>query len=201
MNFLAHAVLAGPAPDDRCGGVAGDFVKGLLPGELPAGLAAGVMLHRRIDSFAETHPAFRASRARVSGARRRLAGIMVDLFYDHFLAVHWARFGSGSLEQYVAALYTELDDAAAVLPAGFREILPRMREHNWLLSYRSSAAVADALDRMARYRLRHPNNLTGAGSELLADYAGYEADFLAFFPDAAAFAADWRAQRQAVCSR
>lgn len=195
MNFLAHALLAGAMPGDRCGGVAGDFVKGLLPGPLPEALAAGVALHRRIDSFADTHPAFLASRARVSAERRRLSGVMVDLFYDHFLAVHWSCFCKEPLEQYVERLYTELNEVKNVLPERFGEVLPLMEKHNWLLSYRSIDAVAAALDRMALYRLRRPNNLAGAGDELLQNYAGFETDFLAFFPDALLFSADWRCRR------
>lgn len=196
MNFLAHALLAGPAPGDRCGGVAGDFVKGLLPGALPASLAAGVALHRRIDSFADSHPAFLTSRSRVSGERRRLSGIMVDLFYDHFLAVHWRCFCEEPLAQYVDRLYAELNEARMFLPDRFGEVLPLMEKHNWLLSYRSVDAVAEALDRMARYRLRRPNNLAGAGDELRQNYTGFEADFLVFFPDALLFAADWRRRRE-----
>lgn len=93
MNYLAHAVLAGPDPLLRLGGLMGDFVKGPLrpaPAHLPERLTQGLRLHRAIDAYAETHPAFRASRARVSPERRRVAGIMVDLFYDHFLARGWA---------------------------------------------------------------------------------------------------------------
>ncbi len=74
MNFLAHAVLAGDDPALIVGGVVGDWIKGPLPGALPADLARGVALHRAIDSHAETHPAFQRSRNRVSPARRRYAG-------------------------------------------------------------------------------------------------------------------------------
>ena len=86
MNFLAHALLAGETPALIVGGVVGDWVKGVLPGALPAHLAQGVALHRAIDVFAETHPAFCASRARMSLARRRYAGVLVDIFYDLLLA-------------------------------------------------------------------------------------------------------------------
>ncbi|MCP5268914.1 MAG: DUF479 domain-containing protein [Zoogloeaceae bacterium] len=195
MNYLAHALLAGDDRANRCGGVAGDFIKGLLPGGLPPALAAGVALHRRIDSFADAHPAFRQSRTRVSPARRRLAGIMVDVFYDHLLAVHWSRFCDEPLESYTEGLYAELHQLADFLPPRFGEVLPRMHEHNWLLSYRSADNVGLALDRMALHRLRQPNNLAGAGEELLRDYAGFEADFLAFFPDALRFSEVVRAGR------
>ena len=194
MNFLMHAWLAGDASADRVGGLIGDFVKGPLPGNLAPDLAAGVALHRRIDSFAETHPAFRASRARVSAERRRVAGIMVDLFYDHFMAIHWSRFHAVPLSAYVAGLYRLLADEPC-LPERFREFLPRMREEDWLSGYRSVERIAGALDRMAEHRLRQPNRLAGAGAELSAQYRGFESDFLVFAPAAARYAAAYRAAR------
>lgn len=198
MNFLAHAFLAGPLVEDRVGGVIGDFVKGRLqplPPGLSAALADGVMLHRRIDSFADTHPAFRRSRERVSATRRRVGGIMVDLFYDHFLARHWARFSDQSLEAFTAQTYAFIAAHPGPLPADFLPVFRRMAADDWLAAYRDVAHVARALDRMAQFRLRRPNPLGGAAEELLRDYAGFEADFFAFLPDALAFAAGERAAR------
>lgn len=198
MNYLAHALLAGPLAADRVGGVAGDFVKGLLqptPGGLDPALAAGVRLHRRIDSFADTHPAFRNSRARVSEARRRFGGVLVDMFYDHFLAVHWQRFSPEPLDDFTADTYRLIAARLDSLPAPFTPVFARMAAHDWLGSYRDTANVALALDRMALHRARQPNPLAGAGDELLADYPGFEADFLAFFPDALAFAEAERGAR------
>ena len=65
MNFLAHAFLAGGEPELIVGGVIGDWIKGPLPGVLPADLARGVALHRAIDSFSERHAAFCASPVRI----------------------------------------------------------------------------------------------------------------------------------------
>jgi acyl carrier protein phosphodiesterase len=183
MNYLAHALLAGDHPADRIGGVIGDFVKGPLdplPAGLGPGLAAGVMLHRRIDSFADTHPAFLRSRGRVSAARRRVAGVMVDMFYDHFLARHWAQFSEQALGDFTADTYRMIAAHPEPLPPSFGPVFERMRAHDWLASYRDVAVVALALDRMAEFRLRRPNPL--------ATYAGLEADFLDFLPDARAFA-------------
>ena len=191
MNYLAHALLAGDHPADRIGGVIGDFVKGPLdplPDGLGPGLAAGVMLHRRIDSFADSHPAFRRSRGRVSAARRRVGGIMVDMFYDHFLALHWQRFSAEPLDDFTADTYRLIAAHPEPLPAAFGPVFERMRAHDWLASYQDAAVVALALDRMAEFRLRRPNPLAGAGDELLAAYAGLEADFFEFLPDALAFA-------------
>ncbi len=194
MNFLAHAWLAGELPADRLGGLMGDFVKGPLPAGLPADVAAGVRLHRRIDVFADTHPAFQRSRARVSPERRRFAGVMVDMFYDHFLAYHWARFHASPLAGFTAEMYGLMAANATLLPPRLAAILPGMRESDWLASYRSAESVAYALDRMAR-RLRRENTLPGAGEELLGGYAGFEADFFDFIDDARRFAAAERAVR------
>ncbi len=193
MNFLAHAWLGRGRDDDRVGGVIGDFVKGWLPAGLPPGLAEGVRLHRQIDSFAERHPAFQASRARVSAARRRVAGIMVDLFYDHFLALRWSRHSEESLEAFASTTYSLLERTACI-PAPFAALLPFMRDENWLIAYRSPARIAEVLDRMAVRRMRRPNSLAGGGEELLRHYAGFEADFLEFLPAAEAFVAEQRRQ-------
>lgn len=199
MNYLAHAVLAGPDPLLRLGGLMGDFVKGPLvppPAHLPERLTQGLRLHRAIDAYAETHPAFCASRARVSPARRRVAGIMVDLFYDHFLARSWDETGAAAglpdLATYCAATYALFDAHAPLLPPRLAEVAPLMAAHDWLGSYAEAATIALALDRMAARRFSRPTPLAGGGAELLADYAGFAADFRVFFADALAFARQWR---------
>lgn len=192
MNFLAHAFLAGPDPADRLGGILGDFVKGPLPAGLPPAVAAGVALHRRIDSFADAHAAFRQSRARVSPQRRRYSGIMVDLFYDHFLALHWQNHSAQPLEEFTAEIYALLAAHAELLPPRLTRILPFMQADDWLASYRELESVGTALDRMAERRLTRPNTLGGSVGELAARYGEFEQDFLAFIPDAQAFSAAFR---------
>jgi acyl carrier protein phosphodiesterase len=196
MNFLAHAYLAGPDTAIQLGGLIGDFVKGPLPAGLPEDVAAGVRLHRHIDSFADAHPAFLRSRNRVSAARRRVAGIMVDLFYDHFLALRWAEFAPDSLQARTSALYALMYAQAELLPPRLQEILPRMSGGDWFGSYVSPAAIVETVNRMARHRLSRPALLEGGGEELLANYAGFEADFRAFLPDALAFSGEWLIQHR-----
>ena len=195
MNFLAHALLAGDDDDDRIGGLMGDFVKGLLPAGLPPALASGVALHRAIDSFADRHPAFAASRTRISATRRRVGGVLVDLFYDHLLARDWADYGAGSLDDYTAGLYATLQRYRGILPEPAEAVANRMQANDWLASYRDAAAVGRAIDLMAIHRLRRPNALAGGIEEFLADAQGFAADFRTFLPDALAFAETWRAAR------
>lgn len=191
MNFLAHAFLAGDNPALVVGGVIGDWIKGPLPGTLPADLARGVALHRAIDSFAETHPAFRCSRARVSPERRRYSGVLVDIFYDHLLARDWARFHEATLAAYCAGVYRAIARRLDELPAAARPPLQLMAGEDWLSSYTELAGIADVLARMAR-RARQPNPLAGGEQEFLADAAGFAGDFQAWLPDAADFVRQWR---------
>lgn len=195
MNYLAHAYLAGDADSDRLGGLMGDFVKGPLPCGLPADLAAGVALHRRIDSYADTHPAFQRSRARVSAARRRYAGVMVDMFYDHLLASHWEAYSAQALTQYSHAVYDLLDANVPLLPERLGQVRIWMRKDDWLGGYRTLEGTGNALDRIARHRLSRPGTLPGAIEELARDYPGFKADFLEFMSDAIAMTALVRAGR------
>lgn len=183
MNFLAHAFLAGADPALRVGGLIGDFVKGPLPAGLPSDLVEGVRLHRRIDVWAETHPAFRRSRLRVAADRRRVAGILVDMYYDHFLAAQWDRRHGTPLVDFTAETYALAAEREAELPERFVRLLPRMRAMDWLASYREMASIAAALDRMAT-RLSRPAGLRGGVADLARDYAGFEADFNEFILDA-----------------
>jgi acyl carrier protein phosphodiesterase len=191
MNFLAHAFLAGEATADRAGGMLGDFVKGPLPAGLPAELASGLALHRAIDSFADRHQAFRASRARISAVRRRVGGILVDLFYDHLLARDWADYATPPLEIFTEEVFLAVAEHAGALPEHAVEVARRMQREDWLGSYRNTTAVG----RMALYRLRRTTTLAGGIEEFIADREGFEADFRAFLPDALAYSADWRARR------
>ena len=194
MNFLAHALLAGDAEADRIGGLMGDFVKGLLPAGLPPELASGVALHRAIDSFADRHPAFIASRARVSPLRRRVSGVLVDLFYDHLLARDWADFRDDALAHYCAGVYRQLGTRLADLPAGAHHALELMAREDWLQSYAGLEGIADVLARMSR-RARQPNPLAGGEVEFIAAAEGFERDFREWLPDAQRFVADWLATR------
>jgi len=188
LNYLAHLLLAGPDPGLQLGGVFGDFIKGPLPGDMPAAIADGVVLHRAIDGFAERHPAFQRSRARLPTQYRRASGIAVDLIYDHLLASRWRHFHVLPLSAYTAAFYRLLLAHRAQWPAAAAPTFLHMSEHDWLAAYASPDAVPRALDRIAQ-RLRRPELLAGAGAALQADYAGFAEDFECFIDAAITFAA------------
>lgn len=182
MNYLAHLRLAPAQPLLRLGNLLGDFVRGVDLGTLPAAVRQGIAQHRAIDRFTDAHPVFRQSRARLDAPFRRFSGVLVDVFYDHFLALGWDRHGDGrSLAEFVAAIHGELDAHQELLPPRLREALPRMRQQDWLGSYGDLAAIDRTLARMAR-RLRHANPLATGGEQLRRHHAALRCDFDQFFP-------------------
>ena len=191
MNFLSHALLAGNDPARIVGGVVGDWIKGNLPAGLPGDLARGVALHRAIDSHAEQHAAFRQSRARVSVGRRRYAGVLVDVFYDHLLARDWAAIHHFPLQEFSAHIYRLIEDRMNELPAASHPALRMMAHEDWLTDYARIEGVADVLMRMSR-RARQPNPLAHGEHEFLADIEGYSMDFRSWLDDARAFSLHWR---------
>jgi acyl carrier protein phosphodiesterase len=187
VNFLAHAYLAGSSDHAIVGSLMGDFVKGPLRDRYGAEITHALALHRRIDTYTDSHHVVRQSRRRVSPPRRRFAGILVDMFYDHFLARHWDEYNDMPLERFAARVYAALREHHALLPERLQAIAPRMAATDWLASYRHVEAVGFALDRMGQ-RLKRGNALLRSSEELLANYDAFDADFHTFFPEVVRFA-------------
>ena len=137
MNYLAHLHLGGPHPSDMLGSLYGDFVKGPLTGRWPANIEAGIRLHRQIDAFTDSHPVVLQAKQRFPSERRRYAGILIDLFFDHCLAMHWHKYADESLSIFTERVYQTLKQEETRLPGKLALIAPRMAAQDWLGSYRS----------------------------------------------------------------
>lgn len=191
MNYLAHLHLGGPQPGQLLGSLYGDFVKGPLAGRYPPEVEAAIQLHRRIDAFTDRHPRVLAACARFPAERRRYAGILLDLFFDHCLACHWDDYADEPLALFTGRVYRVLA-AEAELPGRLALIAPRMAEQDWLGSYREFAVLERVLANMQR-RLSRPAGLDGALVELERLYPWLLDDFRAFYPELIAFARGARA--------
>jgi len=187
MNYLAHLHLGGPAPHQLLGSLYGDFVKGPLDGRWPQSIEAGIRLHRRIDLFTDTHPLVRDARALFPAARRRVSGILLDLFFDHCLARDWADYAEVPLPAFTGQVYRVLADQAA-LPGALARIAPRMAEQDWLGSYREFHTLAAVVGGMSR-RLSRPELLAGGFDELAERYQPLSDHFRRFYPELQRFAA------------
>lgn len=180
MNYLAHLHLGGEQPEQLLGSLYGDFVKGRLEGRFRPQIEAAIRLHRRIDAFTDSHPLIERARARFPVERRRTAGILLDLFFDHCLARHWPDYASEPLPVFTAKVYAVLG-AETQLPERLAVIAPRMAAQDWLGSYRDFAMLEQVLWGMRR-RLSRPQLLDGAMDELALLYELLSEDFRVFYP-------------------
>jgi acyl carrier protein phosphodiesterase len=192
MNFLFHLHLAGDDPELLAGGLAGDFVKGPLDDRFPPGIARGIRLHRTIDSFAAQNSHFRHSRLALAPSFGHYRGVLVDLFYDHFLAREWDRYGTGPLAEYVAATGESVRHCEAFLPAELVRLLPIIFGE-LLPSYVERDGIGRALARMAR-RVKRENPLAAGIVELDRCYDLLGGDFRAFLPEAELHARRFRGE-------
>lgn len=182
MNYLAHLYFSGNTQLSLLGNLMGDFVKGPSHSYTDHEIVTGIELHRRIDKFTDHHEVVKKSKNRISTERRRYAGIMVDVFYDHFLAKHWEHYSDHDFKRQIEFWYLKLGaDSKVELPGRMQHALKKMTEEDWLSTYRTREGIADTIDRISR-RIRFKNNLAGGGSELVENYRDLEQDFHDFFP-------------------
>lgn len=180
MNYLAHLHLGGQEPEQLLGSLYGDFVKGRLEEQYAPRLLAAIQLHRQIDAFTDSHPLVLAALARFPAARRRYAGIILDVFFDHCLARHWADYSDVSLRQYTAGVYRVLS-AEPALPGRLARMAPYMIADDWLGSYADFEVLEQVFNGIAR-RLSKPEGMLGAMEEVRVLYAPLTEDFRAFYP-------------------
>lgn len=190
MNWLAHAFLSETDIEFRLGNLLADLVKGRDRVGMSEGFLRGVRCHQKIDAFTDYHPVVERSRARISDEYRRFAGILVDVFYDHFLALDWARFSPEPLEAFTSRLYAEVREYMSLLPQEAREAVERMRSHDVLGAYRRLEGIEAALRRVSirlEARIGKAFELDKAVSELRANFGPLGEDFAEFFPQLRAY--------------
>ncbi|WP_435634420.1 ACP phosphodiesterase [Pseudomonas solani] len=185
MNYLAHLHLGGDQPAQLLGSLYGDFVKGPLDGRWPADIEAGIRLHRRIDVFTDAHPLTAEAKALFPASRRRVASILLDLFFDHCLARDWRRYAEVPLPAFTGQVYRVLAEEPA-LPERLAFIAPRMAAQDWLGSYQDFAIIEQVLVGMSR-RFSRPGLLDGAYEEIEQLYQPLSETFRRFYPELQGF--------------
>jgi acyl carrier protein phosphodiesterase len=182
MNYLAHIYLSGDDPLVRIGNFMADGIRGKDYEEFPEAIQKGILLHRSIDSFTDAHPIFRKGTARLHASYHHYAGVIMDVFYDHFLARNWIAFSESTLEDYVQEFYDSMQANLHLLTVRAREILPVMKQYNWLASYATVEGIAIILNQMD-LRTGNRSNMRFADSALRENYNLLEEEFLLFFED------------------
>jgi acyl carrier protein phosphodiesterase len=182
MNHLAHLFLADDTPESLLGNLSGDFVKGRLGDQFPPAVRAGIVEHRKVDEFTDTHPEVAAFRRIIAADHGHYARVIADVFFDHFLAAEWRDFHPATLEVFLAGVWAKLDPLIDLMPPRLRRLYPRIRDEQWLLSYREPGGIHTALTMMSFRFSRKPHLETAV--RLLEESGGaLRFHFRRFLPD------------------
>jgi acyl carrier protein phosphodiesterase len=186
MNWLAHILLSKPNVENRLGNLLGDLVKGKDIEKLNYNLRQGIDRHYAIDKFTDSHTIVKNSKRRINKDYSRFGGILIDVFYDHFLAKNWRLYSDSILSNFTTEIYNSFQDYKGEIPQSARQIVQQMIEEDWLTSYQSFDGIENALKRIDnRIKIRMGNhiNLVSAVATLEQEYINLEQDFCSFFPE------------------
>jgi len=182
MNFLAHIYLSGDDDLIKIGNFMADGIRGKQFESYHSDIQKGIILHRFIDTYTDAHPIFRESTKRLHKEYHHYAGVIVDVFYDHFLAKNWNQYSNEKLDLYVARFYQSLHDNYDLLSERIKGILPYMIERNWLVSYQTIEGIHGILTQMDG-RTKNESKMRLASNELKEYYNEFEIEFTTFFEE------------------
>lgn len=186
MNFLAHIYLSGDNDLIKIGNFMADGIRGKHFENYPIDVQKGIILHRAIDTFTDAHPIFRKSTKKLHENYHHYAGVIVDVFYDHFLAKNWNSYSDEKLDRFVARFYQSLQDNHIILSERTKGMMPYMIEHNWLVSYQTVDGINRILTQMDQ-RTKNQSKMRFATAELKEYYTDFEKEFTEFFEELRTF--------------
>ena len=182
MNFLAHIYLSFGDESLLIGNFIGDFVKGKALEKYPSEVQKGIILHREIDQFTDTHPIVHDTKKRLRPKFHHYAPVISDVFYDHFLASLWLNYHTIPLEEFTISAYNMLLKNRDLIPDKALHMLSYMKRDNWLYNYQFVEGIDRALTGMSR-RTPYESKMEEASRSLEKHYGVFKADFTSFFPD------------------
>lgn len=182
MNFLSHLYLSGDSEGIILGNFIADAVKGNSFIHFPEEVQRGILLHRKIDSFTDTHSIVDQSKQRLRGNYKKYASVVVDIYYDHYLAKNWKDYSDIGLEQFTQNIYKLIQNNRSILPEKSAHFAKYMTEYNILFEYSRLEGVQQVFNGMAR-RTSFSSNMENAVHDLQEYYVLFEKEFRQFFPE------------------
>ena len=189
MNFLAHLALSGKNQSLTIGNFLGDFVKGNLFGRYDEEIELGIKFHRAIDAYTDHHLLIKLSKKRFGPRFRRIGGIMVDIAYDHLLALSWDQFYDEPIDLFSKRVLEEVL-AFKELPCAAENLAKMMLRKNSLERYKNEEFLSDASLSIHK-RLRNKTPMLDAPEAIKNVKGELDRDFRFFYPQLIDFAAAW----------
>ncbi|GAB7257716.1 acyl carrier protein phosphodiesterase [Polaribacter sp. OB-PA-B3] len=186
MNFLAHLYLSQNNKNIMIGNFIADHIRGNNYKEFSIEIQQGIFLHREIDTFTDAHEIVRKSKRRLHPRYRHYSGVIIDIFYDYFLAKNWNNYSEIPLDIYTKSIYQLFNEIKDGLPVKSQNFIKYMIEYDILFNYNNKAGIAKVLNGMnTRTKGLSQMNLAIEDLEVLENEL--QEDFTLFFKDLIAF--------------
>lgn len=182
MNYLAHLYLSGDSEEIKIGNFIGDYVKGKKFQDYPAAISQGILLHRSIDYFTDNHEVAKEMASLIKPGFGRYSGVIVDIYFDHFLAANWADYSNYSLKHFSENCHKIFLKNFRVLPLKVKQFVPFIILHKRFESYSETKNLHAVFEIMSA-RTSLPSNSLWAVSLLEREYNKFESMFRIFFED------------------
>jgi acyl carrier protein phosphodiesterase len=190
MNFLAHLYLSGELDEVKIGNFIGDFVKASDMENYNDTINKGIRMHWAIDEFTDHHSVVQNSKDRLRPKYGHYSGVIVDIYYDHYLARNWRNYHDQDLREYVDQQYKMLESHISILPKKVVHMLPFMIKHDWLYNYQYFEGIERVMHGMAN-RSKFNSKMEQSVVELKKHHKAFEKEFELFFPELVAYCNDF----------
>ena len=190
MNYLAHCVLSCQQESLLIGNFLGDMVRNRELDSFPADIQRGIFLHRQIDSYTDQHALVRQATRRLHARHGKYATVIVDVYYDYFLAKNWRLFAPKPMEEFQTDVYEILLKGKHHMPERIQNRVDRMVADRWLRHYTTLPGLEATFHRISP-RLSKPYFLEGVMTSLVEQEELLNEEFLTFFPEVVGFVEEW----------
>lgn len=182
MNFLAHMFLTRHDPQLTVGNYVADFIRNRDLVLFPNKVVQGIMLHRHIDHYTDTHPEVLKSTRKLRKRHKKYAPVVIDVFYDYILSQNWDRFSGVPKREFADSIYQTLNEYSHMFPVHLQDITARMIADDFLLQYGKKSGMQKTFNRIGK-RAKFSSNFDTAFDDLEENYEEINEGFLKFFPD------------------
>lgn len=182
MNLVAHQYLSFNDVDLQIGNLLGEVVKGNQYKNFDTKISQGILLHRAIDSFTDSHPIVKKSSAKFHTTQHKYSPIIIDLMYDYFLIKNWNNFNNQSYQEFKNNCYKLFQNNLKEMPNSAQQMVAHLIKNDWFSNYTTLEGIQQTLVNISK-RTSFKNNLHNSIHEMKANEKEIEQDFLVFFPD------------------
>ncbi|MDX1283947.1 MAG: ACP phosphodiesterase [Draconibacterium sp.] len=171
------------------GNFIGDYIKGNKYQDYPEEIAKGIILHRKIDTFTDRHFKHKEAKLFFRDNFGLYSGIVVDFFYDHFLAKNWNDYSEDTLRAFSKKVHAILLSNFRYLPTRVQGFLPFLIQNKRLESYATVDGIINSMRIMANYTSL-PAKSDEAKNILEKNYQSLEQNFSEFMEEIISFIQD-----------